>query len=107
MSIGTISKIESTHPLLAMKKKRNDEFEYLIKGKLPRYPRQIRPDLYNFNGCIFIRHNILINKTNYNNNCLGKSFNGFEISQKESCNIDNFDDLNFCRKNFNGKKIYK
>ena len=106
-SIGTLSKLETTHPLLAMKKKRNYKFEYVIKRNSQRYPRQIRPVLYYFNGCIFIRRSTLINKTNLNNNCLGKSFNGFEISQKESCNIDTVEDLNFCRKNFNVKKIYK
>ena len=105
-SIGTVSKYDSTHPFLAIKKKA-DKFDYLIKGNFQRYPRQIRPDLYHLNGCVFIRHKKLITKNNYNNNCLGKLYSGFEISKEESCNIDNLDDLNFCRKNFNAKKIFK
>ncbi len=106
-SIGTVSKYHSTHPLLAMIKKKADKFDYLIKGNFQRYPRQIRPDLYHFNGCVFIRHKKLISKNNYNNNCLGKLYTGFEISREESCNIDTLEDLNFCRKNFDAKKIFK
>lgn len=37
-------------------------YSYMAKSSGSKV--QIRPDLYNFNGCIFIRHNILINKTN-------------------------------------------
>jgi CMP-N-acetylneuraminic acid synthetase len=106
-SIGTISNLNTIHPLLAMDKKSKDEFNYFVRGNFPRYPRQIRPKLYHYNGCIFIRNNNLIRKNNYKNNCLGKSFTGFEISKDESCNIDIPDDLNFCRNNFNAKKIYK
>ena len=106
-SIGTISKYNSTHPFLAIKKKKADKFDYLIQGNFQRYPRQIRPNLFHLNGCIFIRHKKLITKKNYSNNCLGKLYSGFEISKEESCNIDNLDDLNFCRKNFNAKKIFK
>ena len=87
--------------------KNNIKYEYLINKSLIRYPRQVRPNSYHFNGCIFIRHKKLINKNNFNNNCLGKSFYGFEISRNESCNIDTIEDLNFCKKNFNAKKVYK
>ena len=56
ISIGTLSKIESIHPYLAMKKN-NYKYSYILKGNFLRYPRQIRPNLYHFNGCVFIRHN--------------------------------------------------
>ena len=106
-SIGTMSKLDTIHPLLAMDKKNKDKYNYFIKGKFPRYPRQIRRKLYYYNGCVFIRNNNLIKKNNYSNNCLGKSYAGFEILKDESCNIDIPDDLNFCRKNFDTKKIYE
>ena len=67
----------------------------------------MRPRLYHYNGCVFIRNNNLIRKNNYNNNCLGKSFVGYEILKDESCNIDSSDDLIFCRNNFDEKKVYK
>lgn len=107
LSSGSISKITTIHPLLAMKKKDNNKYEYLINKSLIRYPRQVRPNSYFFNGCIFIRHKKLINKNNFKNNCLGKSFYGFEITRNESCNIDKIEDLNYCKKNFNAKKVYK
>ena len=88
-----------------MKKKDNNKYEYLINKSLIRYPRQVRPNSYYFNGCIFIRHKKLINKNNFNNNCLGKSFYGFEITRNESCNIDTIEDLNYCKKNLMQKKF--
>ena len=107
LSSGSISKINTIHPFLAMKKKDNDKYEYLIDKNLIRYPRQVRPNSYYFNGCIFIRHKKLINKINFKNNCLGKPFYGVEIPKSESCNVDTIDDLNYCKKKFDAKKVYK
>ena len=49
---------------VSYEKKDNNKYEYLINKSLMRYPRQVRPNSYYFNGCIFIRHKKLINKKN-------------------------------------------
>lgn len=105
LSLGTISEYETPHPYLAMKKK-NNKLKYIFDKNTKKYPRQARPKLYYYDGCVFIRNFNLIKKKNYSNNCLGNIFCGFKLEKKESCNIDTLNDLEFCKKNFNEKRIF-
>ncbi len=98
LSIGTVSEIRHGHPYLAKKLSgnKNDEvsdFLELDEG-IKRYPRQLRPDLYFFNGSIFLRDRSLIENLNEKTNGMGSHPKVVIMDPMEAINIDEEIDFN-------------
>jgi len=97
-SVGTVSQIRHGHPYLAKKiGGMNDDvaedYLKLAKGE-PRYPRQVRPDLYYFNGAMFLRDRSLLDEMDEDTNCMGKKPRVIKMDDYESINIDEELDFN-------------
>jgi CMP-N,N'-diacetyllegionaminic acid synthase len=102
-ALGTASLIISGHPYLAKTLHENGTCsDFLqLEPKVPRYPRQVRPNLYFFNGCIFIRNSELLHNINDDLNCLGENPYMFLTEDNESINIDTELDLKLVELIFN------
>jgi CMP-N,N'-diacetyllegionaminic acid synthase len=92
-SVGTVTEIRHGHPYLSKKLvgAENDiavDFITLDPG-IPRYPRQVRPDLYYFNGSMFLRDRSLLDKMDETTNCMGAAPRVVFMDEIESMNIDN------------------
>lgn len=92
MAVGTISEIRQGHPYLAkiLSGENGDvaqDFIELARG-VPRYPRQVRPPLYFFNGAAFLRDRKLLDDIDEDTNCLGTDPRTVKTDDRESMNID-------------------
>ena len=98
-AVGTGSKIVTGHPYLA--KKVNDAgvaHDYLeLASNVARYPRQVRPDLYFFNGCLYIRKRNLVEAIDDSKNALGGYPHLIPIPDDEAINIDEPFDLKIAK----------
>lgn len=91
-AVGTVSEIRHGHPYIAkmlagVKSDIAVDFIELDKG-VPRYPRQVRPALYFFNGAVFLRDRKLLDEMNEDTNCLGTEPRVVFMQDEESINID-------------------
>lgn len=91
-AVGTVSRIRHGHPYLCKKLIGQDgdiavDFLDLDNGT-PRYPRQVRPTLYYFNGSIFLRDRSLLDEMDEATNCMGDSPHVVVMDDIESINID-------------------
>lgn len=92
-SVGTVSKIRHGHPYLCkyLAGDKNDiavDFLSLEDG-VARYPRQVRPILYYFDGAIFLRDRSLLDDMDETTNCMGNEPRVVLMEDVESINIDN------------------
>ena len=91
-SVGTVSEIRHGHPFIA-KKLLDDESDIVedflaLENGTARYPRQVRPNLYFFNGSIFLRDRSLLENMDEDTNCMGNSPRAVLMDDIESINID-------------------
>lgn len=95
-AIGTGSFISHGHPYLA---KQLDPDSNIVQNFLAlapgqqRYPRQVRPELYYFNGAAFLRDRKLLDQIDDDTNCLGLDPRMLVIDEMEGLNIDSEFDL--------------
>jgi len=104
-SIGTVSEVRHGHPYICKELvgENNDiakDFLHL-DSDVPRYPRQVRPPLYYFNGSIFLRKRLLLTNIDESTNCMGSNPSTYLMDDLESVNIDSKFDL------FLAETIYK
>ena len=88
-----MTEIRHGHPYLSKKLvgAENDiavDFIALERG-VSRYPRQVRPDLYYFNGSMFLRDRSLLDEMDETTNCMGAKPRVVIMDEIESINIDN------------------
>ena len=97
LSVGTVSQIRHGHPYLAKQIVGDNSDiakDYLTLDKgVPRYPRQVRPDLYYFNGSIFLRDRLLLDNIDEDTNGMGAEPRVIVMDDLESINID--DEIDF------------
>ena len=91
-SVGTVSEIRQGHPFIA-KKLLGEETDIVedfltLESGTARYPRQVRPKLYFFNGSIFLRDRSLLENMDEGTNCMGNSPRAVLMNDLESINID-------------------
>jgi CMP-N-acetylneuraminic acid synthetase len=96
-SVGTVTEIRHGHPYLSKKLigAENDiavDFMTLESGT-PRYPRQVRPKSYYFNGSSFLRDRSLLAEMDESTNCMGVEPRVVIMDEVESINID--DEIDF------------
>lgn len=105
-AVGTGSKIITGHPYLARKVDDNGiAQDYLeLAPNVARYPRQVRPDLYFFNGCLFVRKRNLIETIDDQKNALGDYPRLIPIKDDEAINIDEPFDLKIAKLILNEKQ---
>jgi CMP-N,N'-diacetyllegionaminic acid synthase len=98
-AIGTGTEIVRGHPYLAKTMLEGDVVSDVIalEPGTPRYPRQIRPPMYFFNGALFLRDRRLVRDPDDDTNALGDKPRMLVISEVEGMNVDSEDDLNFVR----------
>jgi CMP-N-acetylneuraminic acid synthetase len=99
-AVGTGSKIVAGHPYLAKKvDAAGIAQDYLeLSSDVARYPRQVRPDLYFFNGCLYIRKRNLIETIDDPKNALGDYPRLIAIPDHEAINIDEPFDLKIAKR---------
>ncbi len=95
-SVATAAEISRQHPYLAFSMAEDGaQIEYLLdlgcNGQ--RYPRQIRPKLFFFSGCAFLRSRCLLDNLDEQSNCLGSNPVPLILGEVESLNIDSKTDL--------------
>ena len=72
--------------------------DYLeLASNVARYPRQVRPDLYFFNGCLYIRKRNLVEEIDDSKNALGGYPHLIPIPDDEAINIDEPFDLKIAK----------
>lgn len=95
-AVGTGSFLSHGHPFLA---KHLDPDTNIVQNFLElepgqqRYPRQVRPELYYFNGAAFLRDRKLLDRIDDDTNCLGLVPRMLVIDDMEGLNIDSEFDL--------------
>ena len=89
--------LTSKHPSYNLVKfKNNQEIELLSPVSTPITGRNLLPDTYEMNGCVFIwNKSALLN--NNQNNVITDSTVGFKVNEIEAIDIDNLQDLDFAR----------
>jgi CMP-N,N'-diacetyllegionaminic acid synthase len=96
-SVGTVSLIRHGHPYLAKKLVGDcgDVAEDILKlpNDVARYPRQVRPETYFFNGSIFLRARKLLENMDETTNCMGDKPRVVVMSEIEAINIDDDNDF--------------
>ncbi len=96
-AVATASPIRRGHPWLAKRLVGPNEDEAIDFVELPegtvRYPRQIRPGAFYFNGCAFLRHRSLLEDPDPPTNALGGRPSVVVIEDEESINIDDMFDF--------------
>ena len=98
-AVATGSPIKTGHPYLAKYLSEDgcaSDVLSLPEGT-PRYPRQVRPDTYFFNGCLFLRKRHLLEPPDDSTNALGIAPRMVVTSEPESLNIDDLEDLDRAR----------
>jgi CMP-N,N'-diacetyllegionaminic acid synthase len=96
-SVGTVSRIRQGHPYLS-KRLLGDHEDIAVDffdlpADTPRYPRQVRPSLYYFNGSMFLRDRSLLDHMDEGTNCMGNNPRAIIMDDVESINIDEEIDL--------------
>ena len=100
-SVGTVSLIHHGHPYLAKRLvgEREDVAEDILKlpDGIARYPRQVRPETYFFNGSMFLRSRELLESMDEATNCMGDRPRVVIMDEIESINIDNDNDFQIAK----------
>lgn len=93
LCVGTVSIIRHGHPYLSKKLIGADHdiaVDFLqLENDVSRYPRQLRPNLFYFNGSMFLRDRSLIDDMDETTNCMGNEPRVVLMEEEESINIDN------------------
>lgn len=100
LAVGTGSEITHGHPYLAktLEPETGEVQDYIgLPRNTPRYPRQVRPALYFFNGAAFLRDRKLLDDIDDTTNCLGLSPKMVLVDDVEGLNIDSPLDLEIAR----------
>lgn len=99
-AIGTGTEIVRGHPYLAKIMSGTDDrvVDFVsLDPNIARYPRQVRPTMYSYDGALFLRDRGLVLDPDDDTNALGHEPRMLVLNESEGMSIDSEEDFDFVR----------